>query len=253
MSEPFVLRIYRGNPSNQYWEDFPMQTVAGENVISCLMRLRKNPVNAKGEKVAPIVWEDGCLEEVCGSCSMLIDSKPRQACSALISTLLKGKKEPVITLAPLSKFPLVRDLIVERQQMFDNLKKMQAWIEVDEYQDPKKIDPLDPRVEEVRYALSNCMTCGCCTEACPQMGPRSSFIGPAAIAQAWLFDLHPVGAFEAASRRRALMDDTGIASCGNAQNCARVCPKHLPLTDAIGSMAAEVTNQAIKDWLREES
>lgn len=252
MTQLFTLRIYRGKPSLQYWEDFSMESVAGENVISCLMRLRKNPVNAKGERVLPIVWEDGCLEEVCGSCSMLIDSKPRQACTALIEALLKGKKDPIITLAPLSKFPLVRDLIVERSLMFDNLKKMQAWIEVDDYQDPKTVQRLDAGREELRYTLSNCMTCGCCSEACPQIGSSSSFIGPAAIAQAWLFDLHPVGAFKAAERRRSLMDETGIASCGNAQNCVRVCPKHLPLTEAIGSMAREVTEQAIKDWLTPE-
>lgn len=245
----YTLRIYRGNSSNQHWEDFSLEFVAGENVISALMRLRKNPVNTKGEKVTPVVWEDGCLEEVCGSCSMLINGAPRQACSALIGSLLEGKKEKVITLAPLSKFPLVRDLIVDRSQMFENLKKMQAWVAVDDYQDPHAVQPLDPHVEELRYALSNCMTCGCCSEACPQMGPRSNFIGPAAIAQAWLFDLHPVGALQAADRRRSLMDKTGIASCGSAQNCVRVCPKHLPLTDAIGSMAKEVGEQVIKDWL----
>jgi succinate dehydrogenase / fumarate reductase iron-sulfur subunit len=249
MSFFYTLRIYRGNPSQQHWEDFFLDLVEGENVISALMRLRKKPVNAKGEAVLPVVWEDGCLEEVCGSCSMLIDGHPRQACTALIANLLKGKKQPVITLAPLSKFPLVRDLIVDRSQMFDNLKKMQAWIAVDDYQDPHTVEPMNPRTEQLRYVLSKCITCGCCSEACPQIGPRSSFIGPAAIAQAWLFDLHPVGALQADERRRQLMGKDGVASCGSAQNCVRVCPKHLPLTEAIGAMAKEVGEQAIKDWL----
>ena len=31
------------------------------------MDIQKNPVNSKGEKTTPVVWEQGCLEEVCGS------------------------------------------------------------------------------------------------------------------------------------------------------------------------------------------
>ena len=50
------------------------------NVISALMEIQRNPVNAKGEKTTPVVWESNCLEEVCGACSMVINGKPRQAC-----------------------------------------------------------------------------------------------------------------------------------------------------------------------------
>ncbi|HEV8050886.1 MAG TPA: 2Fe-2S iron-sulfur cluster-binding protein, partial [Parachlamydiaceae bacterium] len=77
MENTFILKVYRGSPGNQYWEEFTLKRVPAANIISSLMEIQKNPFNKNGEKVAPVVWEQGCLEEVCGSCSMLINGKPR--------------------------------------------------------------------------------------------------------------------------------------------------------------------------------
>ena len=38
--------------------------------------------------------------------------------------------------------------------------------------------------------------------------------------------------------------------CGFAQNCVEVCPKQLPLTDAISDVSREVLLQKAKDFLR---
>lgn len=241
----YSLKIFRGTPQRQYWETFTLTYVEGENIISALMRLRKDPINSKGCTVAPVTWEDGCLEEVCGSCSMLINGVPRQACTALIASLIREGRSDTITLAPLSKFPLVRDLVVDRSTMFESLKDVQAWIETDDYLDPKKIETMSAERAQLRYTLSTCMTCGCCSESCPQVNDRSHFMGPSAIAQAWLFNLHSTGVHASSSRLDALMKPEGINGCGNAQNCVRVCPKKLPLTDAIGAMSRAVTKHAL--------
>jgi len=39
--------------------------------------------------VAPVAWECNCLEEVCGACTMLINGRVRQSCSALVDRLLE--------------------------------------------------------------------------------------------------------------------------------------------------------------------
>src|SRR5580658_5000445 len=96
----FILKIYRGHPGNQYWEEFELPNEPHMNVISALMEIQKNPINRKGEKVEPVVWEQGCLEEVCGSCSMLINGYPRQSCTAIISEIVRQTGNPVIQLAP---------------------------------------------------------------------------------------------------------------------------------------------------------
>lgn len=247
MNKTYILKIYRGSPGNQYWEEFELPLIPSSNVIIGLMEIQKNPVNRKGEKVSPVVWEQGCLEEVCGSCSMLINGKPRQACTALIEPIIKSTGNSTVTLAPFTKFPLVRDLIVDRSSMFENLKKVHAWIDVDGAYDRGAGPPISQKKQEVMYALSRCMTCGCCVEACPQSNERSKFIGPQIFAQVRFYNAHPTGQMQKAERLRPLMQEGGISDCGNAQNCQRVCPKHIPLTDSIAAIGRDVTLQAIKD------
>ena len=70
------------------------------NVISSMMEIARNPVTRDGKPTTPVTYDSNCLEEICGSCAMLINGKARMACSALIDNL-----EKPITLEPLSKFP----------------------------------------------------------------------------------------------------------------------------------------------------
>lgn len=248
MTVPFTLKILRGTPGHQYWEEFPLDFRPGLNVISALMEIQKNPINSRGERTTPVAWEQGCLEEVCGSCSMLVNGKPRQSCTALIETYMR--ESSTIVLAPFTKFPLVRDLFVDRTQMFEALKKVRAWISVDGTWDTGSFGPkVSPEVQDALYVLSTCMTCGCCSESCPQVNDKSPFMGPAAMSQLRLFNAHPVGKLEQSARLHAALSDEGIGGCGNAQNCVRVCPKKIPLTESLALIGREASKQAIKDFL----
>lgn len=112
--------------SNPYEEEFEIPYKENLNVIACLMEIRRNPINSKGEKTTPVIWDMNCLEEVCGACSMVINGKSRQSCTAIIDQL-----EQPIKLEPMSTFPVIRDLQVDRSRMFDNLKRMKAWVPID--------------------------------------------------------------------------------------------------------------------------
>lgn len=220
------------------------------NVISVLMEIQLNPTTQDGRKVAPVAWEQACLEEVCGSCTMIINGKVRQACSALIdkvAPLVNGTSR--LDLKPMSKFPVVRDLVVDRNRMFENLQKIQGWIPIDGTYDLGPGPRMSQREQQLAYDFSRCMTCGCCLEACPQVNAASNFIGPAAIGQVRLFNSHPTGKMNADERLDALSGPDGIASCGNAQNCVQVCPKEIPLTRAIAELHRDTTVYRIKKWL----
>jgi len=239
----FILKVLRGTPEKQYWEEIELELEPAMNVISALMEVQKNP------KTTPIAWQAGCLEEVCGSCSMLINGKPRQACTALIANLLKETGTNTVTLAPFTKFPLQKDLVVDRTQMFQALKKVRAWVSVDGTWDTHENgEKVSPEVQEAIYTLSTCMTCGCCSESCPQVNENSEFMGPSAMSQVRLFNSHPAGALEKPERLRAVMDEDGIAGCGNAQNCVKVCPKKIPLTESLALIGREATKQSLKDF-----
>jgi succinate dehydrogenase / fumarate reductase iron-sulfur subunit len=167
----------------------------------------------------------------------------RQACSTLVDPLTQP-----ITLEPMSKFPLVRDLLVDRQRMFDALRQVRAWVPIDGAWDIHEHAPrISPQQWDLNYDFSRCMTCGCCMEACPQFHPASKFIGPAPLGQTWLFNNHPTGRNNAEERLHAIMGPGGITDCGNAQNCVRACPKEIKLTDAIAKLGGQTTVQAVKD------
>ncbi|MBX3206494.1 MAG: succinate dehydrogenase iron-sulfur subunit [Labilithrix sp.] len=233
--------------SSRRWEEFDVPWHPQMNVISALMEIQKAPVTAGGKTVAPVVWDSCCLEEVCGACTMIVNGKVRQACSALVDKV-SPDGEP-ITIAPMTKFPLIRDLIVDRSRMFEDLKKVKAWVHLDGSHELGPGPRQAPANQEEAYPLSRCMTCGCCMEACPQVGASSDFIGPAAISQVRLFNLHPSGKMHKNERLEALMAPGGIDGCGKAQNCVEVCPKEIPLVDSIADVSRQTTKHMLFGWL----
>ena len=236
------------NPNvRPYWEDFELPWHSGMNVISSLMEIAANPVTRDGKATTPITYDSNCLEEICGSCAMLINGKASMACSALVDKLTGPNKDQTITLAPLSKFPVVRDLSVDRAVLFENLKKVKAWVPIDGTYDLGAGPKQAPQIQEQRYPLSNCISCTICMEVCPQFNDATGFVGAATIAQAKLFNLDPSGAVLKEERLRALAGDGGIQECGFAQNCVQACPKQLPLTEAISDMGRDVFIQQVKD------
>ncbi len=267
----FRVRVLRqdGPGMESYWQLFDVPYEREMNVISVLQRIAAMAETVDKQKVTPVAWDCGCLEEVCGSCTMVINGRVRQSCSALVDNLLNDNPDEIL-LEPMSKFPVVRDLVVDRQRLFRALERVEAWVPVDSYYDMGPGERQLRANQEQSYPLSQCMSCGCCLEACPQYTKieltraadeteaafearkmaefDEAFVGAHAISQAMLFNLHPTGKSLAAERLDALMGPGGIAVCGNAQNCVAVCPKEIPLTTSIARAGRATTVHAIKKW-----
>jgi succinate dehydrogenase / fumarate reductase iron-sulfur subunit len=227
-------------------EKFEIPYRPNMNITSLLGEIALNPVDFNGKETTPITYDANCLEEICGSCAMLINGKARMACSALVDKLLGP--DDTITLAPLSKFPVVRDLSVDRSVLFENLKAVKAWVPIDGTYDLGAAPRQQPQIQEQRYPLSNCISCTICMEVCPQFNDVTGFVGAATIAQAKLFNMDPAGSVLKADRLRALAGDGGVQECSFSQNCVQACPKQLPLTEAISDMGRDVFIQQVKDF-----
>lgn len=263
------VRRQDGPGEKPYWELHKIKYEPEMNVISVLQRIAAQATNTDGKRVPPVAWDCGCLEEVCGSCTMVINGRVRQSCSALVDRLLADQPDEIL-LEPMSKFPVVRDLVIDRQRLFRGLERVKAWVPVDSYYNMGPGEKILREDQESNYPLSQCMSCGCCVEACPQYNKvevtqnegeteeefdarkkaehDAEFVGPHAISQAMLFNNHPTGKSLAAERLEALSGPGGIASCGNAQNCVAVCPKEIPLTTSIARAGRATTLHAIKKW-----
>jgi succinate dehydrogenase / fumarate reductase iron-sulfur subunit len=148
----------------------------------------------------------------------------------------------------MGKFPLVRDLFVDRSRLFSDLKRVKAWVPVDGTYDLGKGPQISRRLQEERYPLSRCISCGCCLDACPQYTPVNHFIGAAVISQVRLFNDHPTGAALKEDRLNALMENGGLGDCSKAGNCVQVCPKEIPLLESIATVGRQATVHLIKKF-----
>lgn len=266
-----LVRILRQDAPGKSprWERHRIPYEPNLNIISVLQKIATQATTEEGRRTTPVAWDCNCLEEVCGACTMLVNGRTRQACSTLVDNLLPDQPGE-IELRPMSKFPVLRDLVVDRGRMFRVLEKVKAWIPVDDYSDrgPGPRESTDS--QQRRYPLSECMTCGCCLEACPQYAKidlhpwqgesdaefearqnaayDTGFVGAAAISQVMLFSDHGTGRMSAGERIETLMAPGGIQVCGNAQNCVAVCPKEIPLTTSIGRAGRATTIRAIRKW-----
>ena len=157
--------------------------------------------------------------------------------------------EQPIRIEPMTKFPVVRDLAVDRSIMFKNLQRMKAWVPIDGTYDLGEGPKMAPDDQEKAYPLSRCITCGACLEVCPQVNAHSDFMGAAIFSQVRLFNMHPTGAMHAKERLQAVMGKGGIEDCANAQNCVSACPKEIPLTESLAEINRQAWKQALLGWL----
>ena len=268
--ESFEVRVLRqdGPDEPSYWERHRVSYERDMNCISVLQKIAAQARTADGRAVPPVAWDCNCLEEVCGSCTMLINGRTRMACTALVDKLLADESE--IELRPMSKFPVIRDLMVDRGRLFHALKRVRGWVPVDGYYDAGPGPRLSPAEQQRIYPLTECISCGCCLDACPQYDKIEleridgesdaefqarkeaawdrNFVGAHAIGQAMRFNDDPTGRMNAGERLDALMSEGGLQNCGNAQNCVAVCPKEIPLTRAIARAGRATTIHGIKKF-----
>lgn len=234
-------------PDSRRVEEFEVPFVQDMTVHDCLEAIRAKPETVAGARVAPVVWEAPCLEEACGACTMVINGSARLACGTSVASV-SPKGQP-ITLGPLTKLPVARDLVVDKSAMSSALERVHAWVTLGDMSARAAVPRESQEQQQRRLELSACIGCGACLEACPEYGRERSFVGAAAINRAHTLNQHASGAMEKRKRVRLLMQDGGVADCGKAQACVEVCPKQIPLTESISKVARDATREMLWGWL----
>lgn len=156
----------------------------------------------------PIEWECSCRQKKCGACAMLINGRPSLACDARLKDFTGG----TVRLEPLKKFPVIRDLAVDRSIMLENLKRLGAWLE----------DNAVPDSSGIAYEASGCLQCGCCLEVCPNFYAGGEFFGTAVLAPAARLIAETPDAD--GKRLYGGYNEHFYRGCGKSLACRDICP-----------------------------
>lgn len=215
-----TLKVYRENRSQKtgsHYDTFEVPYKKWTTVLDALLYV-KSYIDPS------VAIRYSCRMASCGSCGMKINGMPKLACYTKISEL----ETSTIECAPLSNFPIIRDLVTDFSQFFNHHKDMQPYLQAKDnletdtnkgtfsfYQSPEDVDKY--------LQFSYCIKCGLCYSACPTVGTDLKFPGPQALAQQYRYF---ADTRDESKNRLDIVDDRhGIWRCHFAGSCSKVCPK----------------------------
>ena len=197
--------------SASYWQNFQYDGPRHVTVSAVLDALNYTDdlFDAEGNVATRIRWECSCMQAVCGACAMIINGVPALACTTFADEV-KGEE---LVLEPLSKFPVVADLIVDRSIIYENLKKAKVYLENNAENNGKHYAQ--------QYSTAKCLKCGLCLEVCPNYHPGGAFFGAVLANEGYLT------AIQSNDGKAQIVEkykEHFGAGCSKALSCQTVCP-----------------------------
>jgi succinate dehydrogenase/fumarate reductase iron-sulfur protein len=225
----YDLSVLRFNPDvdeRAHWETYKVPFVVTMTVIEALEWLWD-----QGEYVA---FRSNCREFTCGSCAMEINGKPALACDTPL--------EDGMRIEPLSRYPVLRDLVVDTSSVSKRYNDLRLWPECKHDKEggcSTKGMMIDAGVmERYRETYSRCIECNSCLDACPAShSDRSQYLGPMYMLQLGRAMEHPLDDMD---RVGQAAKETGMWFCINCYECRSVCPMELNPAEVVGRLRRKV-------------
>ena len=220
-----IVKIKRqaSSESSAYWQSFAYNGPGHVTVSAVLDALNYTDdlLDIEGKPASRIRWECSCMQAMCGGCAMVINGVPALACA----TFADEVKGDVLVLEPLSKFPVVADLSVDRSIIYENLMQAKAYLE------QRAVN--DPRQHDQQYSVAKCLKCGLCLEVCPNYRPGGDFFGAVLANESYLI------ASQTADKKSQVVKEYKThfaAGCSKALSCQSVCPMGIETITSIMRM-----------------
>ncbi|RTE87362.1 MULTISPECIES: succinate dehydrogenase iron-sulfur subunit [Gammaproteobacteria] len=235
----FTFSIYRYNPDTDTKPRMQEYTLELEDsqdlmVLEALIKIKE-------EQDPTLSFRRSCREGVCGSDGFNINGKNGLACITNLSSLKSNK----ITVRPLPGLPVIRDLIVDMTQFYQQYEKVKPFLINDDKTPPARERLQSPEDREKLDGLYECILCACCSTSCPSFWWNpDKFVGPAGLLHAYRF---LADSRDTATEQRLddLDDAFSVFRCHGIMNCVNVCPKGLNPTKAIGHIKSMLLSRAV--------
>jgi len=227
--------IYRYDPDKDArprMQDYELKLEATDRMLlDALVRLK-----AQDDSLS---FRRSCREGVCGSDAMNINGKNGLACITKIADL-----PDKVTLRPLPGLPVVRDLIVDMTQFFNQYHSVKPYL-INHDAPPERERLQSPGEREELNGLYECILCACCSTSCPSFWWNpDKYVGPAGLLQAYRFIADTRD--QATGERLDNLDDPyRLFRCHTIMNCTDACPKNLNPAQAIGKIKEMLVRRAV--------
>jgi succinate dehydrogenase / fumarate reductase iron-sulfur subunit len=230
-----IFEIYRYDPDKDakpYMQTIKIDLEDGDRMLlDALLKLKKIDET--------ISFRRSCREGVCGSDAMNINGKNGLACLMNLNDLPEK-----IVLRPLPGLPVVRDLIVDMTDFFNQYHSIKPYL-VNDVAPPEKERLQSPEQRDELNGLYECILCACCSTSCPSFWWNpDKFVGPAGLLAAYRF-IADTRDNDTSARLDNLDDPYRLFRCHTIMNCVDVCPKELNPTKAIGKIKEMLVRRAV--------
>ncbi len=217
-----VLRYRPEQDTEPFWQSFQVEFAHDTSVLEGLQSI-------KDDQDASLSYRWSCRMAICGSCGMMIDAKPKLACSTFLRDFWPNK----VRVGPLEHFPIERDLVVAADDFIDKLERITAYLVPKE---PRTIEQGEylqtPRQLQQFLQYSGCINCMLCYAACPEYGLNEKFLGPGLLALMHRYnDDSRDGGRD--GRMELMNAEEGVWVCTAVTYCSEVCPKKVDPANAV--------------------
>jgi succinate dehydrogenase / fumarate reductase, iron-sulfur subunit len=230
-----VVRQNQGSASSVH--SYALEVEPGNTILDCLNQI-------KWEHDGTLAFRKNCRNTICGSCSMRINGRSALACKenvgGEIARFPSHSEVPEITIAPMGNMPVIKDLVVDMQGFWDNLKAVDPYVSTAARQIPEREFLQTPEERSQLDQSGNCILCGACYSECNAREVNPEFVGPHALAKAYRMVADNRDDQTGARLEKYNEGTAGVWGCTRCYYCNSVCPMDVAPMDQIGKIKNEI-------------
>lgn len=229
MKVVFKILRQKTNLSPQF-QSYSLDINPSNTILDCLNRI-------KWELDGSLTFRKNCRNTICGSCAMRINGRSSLACKETVGgelgKMMGRESTPEIVISPLNNLPVIKDLVVDMSNFWQDLESIEPYISSKARNIPEKEFLQTPEQRKLLEQTGNCIMCGACYSECNAKEVNNEFFGPHALAKSYrlLTDSRDDNRENRLENYNNI--DRGVWGCTRCYMCNEVCPMEVAPLDQI--------------------
>ncbi|MBD2020591.1 succinate dehydrogenase/fumarate reductase iron-sulfur subunit [Leptolyngbya sp. FACHB-36] len=225
-------------------QTYQLDVEPSSTILDCLNQI-------KWEYDGSLAFRKNCRNTICGSCSMRINGRSALACKENVGSELERLKQsspnaaavPEITLAPMGNMPVIKDLVVDMQSFWSNLKAVDPYVSTEARRVPEREFLQTPEERSRLNQTGNCILCGACYSECNAYEVNPTFVGPHALAKAYRMVADSRDQQTESRLEQYNQGTQGVWGCTRCYYCNSVCPMEVAPLEQISKIKSEILDR----------